>query len=174
MLEDLLEMLETFKVESARTSLSAINQNLEELEEKFTLIINKYKDIEYELMQISYNTINRFQKGEILLNYNQYVTCRDKYIDAHNKYYNFFNLRKEIKKFKAQRRKEIRNEFFIQSNDVTLLLKKIYYDIKIENKFCMYKLSKAQSNKEYAYYLENYLIDNKIYNLIKILLKNAK
>ncbi|EPJ15632.1 hypothetical protein CP02DC21_2129, partial [Chlamydia psittaci 02DC21] len=61
MLEDLLEMLETFKVESARTSLSAINQNLEELEEKFTLIINKYKDIEYELMQISYNTINRFQ-----------------------------------------------------------------------------------------------------------------
>lgn len=33
MLEDLLEMLETFKVESARTSLSAINQNLEELEE---------------------------------------------------------------------------------------------------------------------------------------------
>ena len=174
MLEDLLEMLETFKVESARTSLSAINKNLEELEEKFTLIINKYKDIEYELMQISYNTINRFQKGEILLNYNQYVACRDKYIDAHNKYYNFFNLRKEIKKFKAQRRKEIRNEFFIQSNDVTLLLKKIYYDIKIENKFCMYKLSKAQSNKEYAYYLENYLIDNKISNLIKILLKNAK
>lgn len=38
----------------------------------------------------------------------------------------------------------------------------------------MYKLSKAQSNKEYAYYLENYLIDNKISNLIKILLKNAK
>ena len=130
------------------------------------LILRNY---EYELMQTSYETINKYEHGDSYLNHSNFYNIKLQYEDALKKYQNKLDFRHLVKKQRKQKINEYIKSFEKLNHENELLFKKIYVDLINENSYLKKQLKNSKANENmnsYIYYYWNYTLNLKIIDFI--------
>ncbi|MDD7912444.1 valine--tRNA ligase [Metamycoplasma hyosynoviae] len=158
--------------------LLSITNQLENISEKnisniFKIIIDDYinfsevsKKYEYMLMELSYNSINKFTHGESFLDYSRYIKLKKNVAIAKQRLLNKYDEKRENQKTIIQNIKELKANNAIVLKETRFLLNKLASDLRYENNFHKIKLIDNDDLRSVIYHYQLYLINKRLINFI--------
>lgn len=165
--EILVEFDESFFSNISKQAIKSLTGNgffsiIDEISNRLHKLIDIYKDYEYKIMRLSYDSINKFQHGESFLNYAKFYQAKKKYEIAYAKYHRLYNFKRHTKLEYKAKIKEFKKNVKNSLDESSKIFFKVINDLITSNEYLEYMALNANNRKSFTYYYWNFILNKKI------------
>ena|GEM_PF-1935807 len=155
--EILVEFDESFFSNISKQAIKSLTGNgffsiIDEISNRLHKLIDIYKDYEYKIMRLSYDSINKFQHGESFLNYAKFYQAKKKYEIAYAKYHRLYNFKRHTKLEYKAKIKEFKKNVKNSLDESSKIFFKVINDLITSNEYLEYMALNANNRKSFTYY----------------------
>ena len=151
------------KVNSGNNFYLYLLEIKKQLIDLFTILRNS----QYDLMQTSYETINKYEHGNSYLDYSKFSEIKSKYEEALRKYQNKLDYKLYLKKQNSLEIRNYLNQFSKLNFENIEIFKKIYIDLYNENLYLKDQIKIYKNDLDsYIYFYWNYILNQRIIKFI--------